>query len=58
MPIQVGDWVQTNTRQIGKVSSVDADGALVTITRVDPDRLRMVAETYSINELRKLEIRQ
>ena len=58
MLIQVGDWVQTENQQVGKVSSIDEVAGEATITRVDPEQLRLVAETYSINELRKCEIQQ
>jgi hypothetical protein len=58
MLIQVGDWVQTENQQVGKVSSIDEAAGKATITRVDPEQLRLVAETYSINELRKCEIQQ
>ena len=58
MAIQVGDWVQTESKQVGKVSSVDEDAGEATITRIDPEQLRLVAETYSIDELRKFETQQ
>lgn len=56
MEIEVGDWVETNSKLVGKVSSVDVAAECATITRIDPQQLRLVVETYSLTELRKFEI--
>jgi hypothetical protein len=56
MLIQVGDWVQTETRHVGKVAWIDADRRQVTITTVDPQEMRMVDETYRIDQVVKFEV--
>jgi preprotein translocase subunit YajC len=54
--IQVGDWVQTDTGDVGKVASIDATSRTAAILKLDQENLRITSVTFPIDRLAKIEI--
>jgi hypothetical protein len=54
--IQVGDWVQTDTGEVGKVASIDPINRTVDILTLDQDNLRITSVTFPLDRLTKIEI--
>jgi hypothetical protein len=56
--IQVGDWVQTDTGEIGKVASIDSTTKTADILKLDQENLRITSITFPIDRLTKIEIKK
>jgi hypothetical protein len=54
--IQTGDWVQTDTGEVGKIASIDSIRRTAAILKLDQENLRITSVSFPIDRLAKIEI--
>ena len=53
--IQVGDWVQTDEGEVGKIASVDATSRTAAILKLDKESLRITSVPFPIDRMVKIQ---
>jgi len=53
--IQLGDWVQTDEGEVGKIASVDATSRTAAILKLDKESLRITSVPFPIDRMVKIQ---